>query len=135
MANVEKTIPDFEENDKGLSASSDQIEEGTVEESRSYGEGDEEFEEEPDQETTGYGYRNRRGQRSQRNKPQANTNIPPGQVHVPEVVKHFVTYLHKYIKDKNIHEIQNMYESGFHKITEKYFKQSPWPPAESIADL
>jgi len=54
---------------------------------------------------------------------------------VPEVVKQFVTYLRHHIQDKHVFDILSMYENSFNKITEKYFKQSPWPSAESIANL
>jgi len=54
---------------------------------------------------------------------------------IPDMVKQFVTYLHRHIRDKNIHEIQSMYETSFNKISEKYFKQSPWPPAQYVANL
>lgn len=54
---------------------------------------------------------------------------------VPEVVKQFVTYFYRHIKDRNVYDIYSMYENTFNKITEKYFKASLWPPAESIAPL
>jgi len=54
---------------------------------------------------------------------------------VPEVVKQFVSYFHRHIKDRTVYEIYSMYDNTFNKISEKYFKQSPWPPAESIAPL
>ncbi len=56
-------------------------------------------------------------------------------VAVPEFVKQFVSYFYRHIKDRNLYDIQAMYENGFNKITEKYFKQSPWPMADSIAPL
>jgi len=56
-------------------------------------------------------------------------------VAVPELVKQFVSYFYRHIKERNVYDIQGMYETGFNKITEKYFKQSPWPMAESIAPL
>lgn len=54
---------------------------------------------------------------------------------VPEVVKQFVSYFHRHIKDRNVYDIYSMYENTFNKITDKYFKHSPWPPAESISAL
>jgi translation initiation factor 3 subunit L len=54
---------------------------------------------------------------------------------VPEVVKQFVSYFYRHIKDRNVYEIYSTYENTFNKITEKYFKNSPWPPAEAIAPL
>jgi len=52
---------------------------------------------------------------------------------VPEVVKQFVSYFYRHIKDRNVFDIYSMYENTFNKITEKYFKNTPWPPADSIA--
>jgi len=70
--------------------------------------------------------------RGERGTPQF-SNQPPTFVH--EVVKQFVTYFHRHIKEKNLAEIQSMYENSFNKITEKYFKNSPWPLADMIAPL
>lgn len=52
---------------------------------------------------------------------------------VPEVVKQFVSYFYRHIKERAVADIHSMYENSFNKITEKYFKQSPWPSSESIA--
>jgi hypothetical protein len=61
--------------------------------------------------------------------------LDPQQFMVPEVVKQFVCYLHKYIRERKVSEIHTMYETSFNNITEKYFKQDAWPDAESIAPL
>jgi len=54
---------------------------------------------------------------------------------VADLVKQFITYFDRHIKEKNVYEIHSMYESGFNKLTEKYFKDSTWPSAELIAPL
>jgi len=54
---------------------------------------------------------------------------------VADLVKQFITYFDRYIKEKNVYEIHSMYESGFNKLTEKYFKDSTWPSADLIAPL
>lgn len=54
---------------------------------------------------------------------------------IPEVVKQFVTYLQRHIKENSVVEIHAMYENSFNKITEKYYKQSSWPPVEAISSL
>jgi len=54
---------------------------------------------------------------------------------MPDVVRQFVSYFDRYIKEKNVPEIQSMYESSFSKISEKYFKNSSWPSAELIAPI
>jgi len=56
-------------------------------------------------------------------------------VYVPEVVKQFVSYLYKHIREKKIYDIQSMYEASFNKITEKHYKNSPWPAVEAVAQF
>jgi translation initiation factor 3 subunit L len=53
----------------------------------------------------------------------------------PEVIKNFLTYFQKSIHDQNVFEIQNAYENGFNKLTDKFFKNSPWPEAEEVAKV
>jgi len=54
---------------------------------------------------------------------------------IPDVVKQFITYFYRHIKERAVFDIHSMYENSFNKITEKYFKQTPWPSAEAIAPL
>lgn len=54
---------------------------------------------------------------------------------VPDIVKQFVVYLYNHIRERNITEIQSMYEISFPKLSERYFKTTSWPPVEYIADL
>lgn len=54
---------------------------------------------------------------------------------VPDIVKQFVIYLYRHIRERNIPEIHSMYELTFAKLSDRYFKQSPWPPVEYISDL
>jgi translation initiation factor 3 subunit L len=59
-----------------------------------------------------------------------------GQVQgVPDLVKQFVVYFYRHIRERNIYEIYSMFDSSFNKLSERYFKNAPWPPAEAIADL
>ena len=37
------------------------------------------------------------------------------------------------IKEGNVYEVNNLYENVFPKLTEQFFKTSPWPEAEEIA--
>ena len=37
------------------------------------------------------------------------------------------------IKEGNVYEVNNLYENSFPKLTDQYFKTSPWPEAEDIA--
>jgi len=38
-------------------------------------------------------------------------------------------------RERNIPEIESMYEVSFPKLSERYFKQGPWPHVEAISDL
>ena len=59
----------------------------------------------------------------------------PYTIPIPDMVKQFVCYFDRYIKERNVFEIQSMYESSFNRISEKFFKNSPWPSAEIISPL
>ncbi|XP_060079974.1 eukaryotic translation initiation factor 3 subunit L-like isoform X1 [Ylistrum balloti] len=54
---------------------------------------------------------------------------------IPDVIKSFFEYFHKSVHEQNIFEIQNAYENGFNKLTDKFFKTSPWPDAEVVAPI
>uniref|UniRef100_A0A672NYQ5 Eukaryotic translation initiation factor 3 subunit L n=1 Tax=Sinocyclocheilus grahami TaxID=75366 RepID=A0A672NYQ5_SINGR len=74
---------------------------------------------------------------------------------IPEVIKNFLQYFHKTISDlidqkvyelqanrvssesieQKIYEIQDVYENSWNKLTERFFKTSPWPEADAIASL
>ncbi|KAJ8319066.1 hypothetical protein KUTeg_004157, partial [Tegillarca granosa] len=54
---------------------------------------------------------------------------------VPDIIKSFLTYFQKSITEQNIFEIQNAYENGFNKLTERFFKTSPWPEADVVAPI
>ncbi|CAJ0942912.1 unnamed protein product [Ranitomeya imitator] len=71
---------------------------------------------------------------------------------IPEVIKNFIQYFHKTMSDlidqkvyelqasrvssdvieKKVYEIQDIYENSWTKLTEHFFKNSPWPEAEAI---
>lgn len=52
---------------------------------------------------------------------------------VPDLVKTFVSYLYRHIREQNVYEIHQMYEATFATLTERMFMQSPWPRVEAIA--
>lgn len=52
---------------------------------------------------------------------------------VPDVVKTFVTYFYRHIREQNVYEIHQMYEGSFPKLSERLFSNSSWPPVEAIA--
>eukprot|EP01018_Ginkgo_biloba_P001413 Gb_07559 [translate_table: standard] len=62
---------------------------------------------------------------------QQETNYDPN--FVPDAVKTFVVFLYRHIREKNVYEIHQMYEGSFQKLSERMFKQSPWPSMEAIA--
>lgn len=54
---------------------------------------------------------------------------------VPEVIKNFLVFFQKSVNDQNLFEVQNCYENGFNKLTDRFFKNSPWPEADVIAPI
>lgn len=52
---------------------------------------------------------------------------------LPEQVKKFLQYFQDMIKEGNVYEVNNLYENSFPKLTDQYFKASPWPEAEDVA--
>ena len=52
---------------------------------------------------------------------------------VPDMVKQFVAYFYRHIREKNVYETLSMYEKSFGAISERYFKASAWPSVEAIA--
>ncbi|XP_061141581.1 eukaryotic translation initiation factor 3 subunit L [Syngnathus typhle] len=74
---------------------------------------------------------------------------------IPEVIKNFLQYFHKTISDlidqkvyelqsnrvssesieQKIYEIQDVYENSWNKLTDRFFKTSPWPDVKSISAL
>ena len=38
-------------------------------------------------------------------------------------------------RERNIPEIQSMYEISFPKLSERYFKNGPWPHVDLVSDL
>ncbi|KAF9519386.1 hypothetical protein BS47DRAFT_1288400 [Hydnum rufescens UP504] len=54
---------------------------------------------------------------------------------IPDVVKRFILHFYQSILDNNVPEINAAYESGWNKLTEKYYAKTEWPDAELIAPL
>lgn len=54
---------------------------------------------------------------------------------IPDVVKRFIIHFHQAVLDNNLPEITVAYESGWNRLTEKYYAKSEWPEAEIIAPL
>ncbi|EPT04825.1 hypothetical protein FOMPIDRAFT_1112341 [Fomitopsis schrenkii] len=54
---------------------------------------------------------------------------------VPDVVKRFIVHFHQAVLDNNLAEITVAYESGWNRLTEKFYAKTEWPEAEVIAPL
>lgn len=53
--------------------------------------------------------------------------------YVPDAVKSFVVHLYRYIREKNVYEIHQMYETSFQSLSERMFKDRPWPSVDAVA--
>jgi len=51
---------------------------------------------------------------------------------IPDQVKKFLQYFQEMIKEGNIFEVNSLYETTFPKLTEQFYKGSPWPEPEDI---
>merc|ERR1712080_463027 len=54
---------------------------------------------------------------------------------VSGVVQNLIVYFHRMISERNVYEIQQIYDEGFNRLTEEYFMKCPWPEADDIAPL
>lgn len=54
---------------------------------------------------------------------------------VPEIIKNFLSFFQKSINEQNLFEIQKAYETGFNELTERFFKDKPWPCADTISPI
>ncbi|KAK6912715.1 Translation initiation factor 3 complex subunit L [Dillenia turbinata] len=52
---------------------------------------------------------------------------------VPDSVKSFVVHLYRHIREKNVYEIHQMYEGSFQTLSDRMFKESPWPSVDAIS--
>ncbi|CAI9759650.1 unnamed protein product [Fraxinus pennsylvanica] len=53
--------------------------------------------------------------------------------YVPDSVKSFVGHMYRHIREKNVYEIHQMYETSFQSISDRFFKDSPWPSVDAVA--
>ncbi|ETW75468.1 hypothetical protein HETIRDRAFT_482200 [Heterobasidion irregulare TC 32-1] len=54
---------------------------------------------------------------------------------IPDVVKRFIVHFHQAVLENNLAEITVAYDSGWNRLTEKYYAKTEWPEAEVIAPL
>ena len=52
---------------------------------------------------------------------------------VPDSVKSFVVHLYRHIRENNVYEIRQMYETLFQTLSEVLFKDTPWPSVDAVA--
>ncbi|GAB2215772.1 hypothetical protein Droror1_Dr00020171 [Drosera rotundifolia] len=52
---------------------------------------------------------------------------------VPDAVKTFVVHLYRHIRDNNVYEIHQMYDTSFHTLTDRLFKDTPWPSVDAVS--
>ncbi|CAI9093495.1 OLC1v1029004C1 [Oldenlandia corymbosa var. corymbosa] len=53
--------------------------------------------------------------------------------YVPDSVRSFVVHLYRHIREKNVYEIHQMYENSFQSLSERMFKDVPWPSVDAVA--
>ncbi|XP_054161721.1 eukaryotic translation initiation factor 3 subunit L-like [Oppia nitens] len=58
-----------------------------------------------------------------------------GQHMIPDLVQDFLLLLKKAIIERNVYDIQNLYENTFIKLSESYYSDSPWPEKEEVEHL
>lgn len=61
--------------------------------------------------------------------------VPTHTTSIPEVVKNFVANLLNQIRQQNATEIHYLYENHFNRITDKFYKNAPWPHVDAIKTL
>ena len=47
----------------------------------------------------------------------------------------FIVHFHQAVLENNLEQITVAYESGWNRLTEKYYSKTEWPEAEIIAPL
>lgn len=55
--------------------------------------------------------------------------------HTPDVIRSFIVYFQKNVRDRNVYEVHSIYENSFNKLTDRFYKNSPWPPVDVISPL
>lgn len=54
---------------------------------------------------------------------------------IPDQVAKFLPYFCQAVRENNVFEIKNCYENVFPQLTEQYFKSTPWPEADQVAQV
>jgi len=58
---------------------------------------------------------------------------PTVRTSVPDNIQKFVYHLHRSVQERNVGKLEGIYQSDYYNFSEKYYKNTPWPPAESVA--
>lgn len=54
---------------------------------------------------------------------------------VPDLVRQFCHYLYRHIRERNVAEVESMYVVSYKVLGDRYYKTTPWPQVELIADV
>ncbi|KAK9767552.1 hypothetical protein K7432_002567 [Basidiobolus ranarum] len=54
---------------------------------------------------------------------------------IPDVVKNFIAYFHRSLRENSVYELHSIYENTFNKLTDRFYAKEAWPEAEYIAPL
>lgn len=58
-----------------------------------------------------------------------------GVTYINDQVAKFLSYFRDMIKEGKGYEVADLYENTWPKLTEEFFKSSPWPEAEEVAPI
>ena len=62
-------------------------------------------------------------------------NVYAAGAQIAEPVKNFLLVFQHALRENNMFQINNIYETGFDKLTEQHFKTRPWPSVEDVEDI
>merc|ERR1712166_797245 len=57
------------------------------------------------------------------------------QYEMHDTVKNFIKFFYDKVRARSLYEIQDVYETTWHKLTERFYKNDPWPSAAAIESL
>lgn len=58
-----------------------------------------------------------------------------GEEYLSGEVKQFIKYLNKSLQGREVYDTQSLYQGDFQSLTDRYFKASPWPTADSVSSV
>ncbi|KAK7204650.1 eukaryotic translation initiation factor 3 subunit L [Myxozyma melibiosi] len=51
---------------------------------------------------------------------------------LPDAIRNFILYFHHCLKESNVYDLHGCYENTFNKLTEKFYKNTPWPDPQTV---